>query len=134
MLYIVIITLCKAECNEFFVMNFIILVLCKFVTKLLAENHLIICERTKFATEQKSSKFLLEIMTLVLSANNTGSDIDFLRGSFYMYIMNNTGPRIHPWIPPRFIVPQSEKKFLFVFGDFTLILFLLLLELDLNQS
>ena len=74
-------------------------------------------------------------MTLVLSANNTGSDIDFiLRGRFYMYIMNNTDPRIHPWIPPCFIVPQSEKKFLFVFGDFTLILFLLLLELDLNQS
>ena len=58
-------------------------------------------------------------MTLVLSANNIGSDVEFiLRGRSFIYIMNNTGPRIHPWIPPCFIVPQSEEKLLFVFGDF----------------
>ena len=38
-------------------------------------------ERIQFDTEQKSSKFLLEIMTLVSSANNTSSDTEFiLRG------------------------------------------------------
>ena len=46
-------------------MNFIIFVSSKFGTKLLAANHLIIWDRTKFYTEQISSKFLLEIMTLV---------------------------------------------------------------------
>jgi len=56
-------------------------VLSKFRTKLLAANHLIIREITKFVTEQKSSKFLLEIMSLVLSSNSTGSDAEFiLRG------------------------------------------------------
>jgi len=53
------------ECDEFFVMNFIIFVYSKFRTKLLAANHLIILERPKFNTEQKYSKFLLEIMKLV---------------------------------------------------------------------
>jgi len=44
----------------------------------------IIGERTKFDTEQKSSKSLIEIMTLVSSANNTGSDTSFiLRGRSY---------------------------------------------------
>jgi hypothetical protein len=51
-------------------------------------------ERTKFDTEQKSSKFLLEIMTLVSSATNIGCDTEFiLRGRSFTYIMNNRGPR-----------------------------------------
>ena len=86
-IFLVFITICNAECDEFFVMNIIILVLSRFRTKLLVANHLIIWERTKFVTAQKSSKFLLEIMAQVLSANNTGSDIDFiLRGRLYIYI------------------------------------------------
>ena len=43
----------NVKCAEFFVMNFIIFVLFKFRTTLLAANHLIIRERTKFDTEQK---------------------------------------------------------------------------------
>jgi hypothetical protein len=39
-------------------------VLSKFRTKLLAANHLIVWQRTKFDTEQKSSKFLLEELIL----------------------------------------------------------------------
>jgi hypothetical protein len=68
-------------------MNFIIFVLSKFQTKLSAANHLIMWHRTKFDTEQKSSKFLLEIMTLVSSANNTASDTKFyFQGKvIYMY-------------------------------------------------
>jgi len=56
---------CNAECDEFFVMNFITFVLFKFRTKLLAAIRLIIRERerererAKFDTEQKSSKFVL---------------------------------------------------------------------------
>jgi len=69
------------------VMNYIILVLTIFRTKLLAANHLIIRERTKFDTEQKSLKFLLEIMILVQSANNIGSDTEFiLMGRSHTYI------------------------------------------------
>ena len=61
--------------------------------------------RTKFNSEQKSLKFLLEITTLVSSANNTGSDIEFIltRRSF-IYIVNNRGPRIDPWGTPCFNV------------------------------
>ena len=67
-------------------MNFIISVLSQFRTKLLAANHLITRDRTKFDTEQKSSKFLLEIITPVSSAN-TGSDTKFiLRGRSFIYI------------------------------------------------
>jgi len=60
-------------------MNFIIFVLSKFRTKLLAANHLIIWDRTHFDTEQKSSIFLFEIMTLVSSANNIGSNTEFIQ-------------------------------------------------------
>jgi hypothetical protein len=49
-------------------------------------------------------------MTLVSSANNIGSDIEFIfRGGSFIYIMNNEGPRIDPC----FSAPESEKKFEF---------------------
>jgi hypothetical protein len=79
------------ECDEFFVMNFIICISSKFRTKLLAANHLIIQERSKFDTNQKSMKFLFEIMTLAPSANNIGSETEFiLRGRSFIYSMKNT--------------------------------------------
>ena len=59
-------------------MNFTIFVLSKFKTNLLAANNLIVWERTKFDIQQKSSKFLLEIMTLFSSENNIGSDVEFI--------------------------------------------------------
>ena len=66
---------------KLFAMNFIIFVLSKLRTKLLAANHLIVWERIKFHTEENSLKFLLEIMTLVSSANNIISNAAFiLRG------------------------------------------------------
>jgi len=78
-------------------MNFIIFVLSKFRTKLLAPNHLIIQERIIFDTEQKSSKFLLEIMTHISSAYNIDSDTEFIhRGSSVIYIMNKRGPTVDP--------------------------------------
>jgi len=56
-------------------------------TQLLLANHLIIQERTKFDTEQKSSKFQPELGTLVSSAYNTGSDTErVLRGGSFIYI------------------------------------------------
>ena len=65
----------------------------RFRTNLLVANHLII-----FDTEQKSLKFLLEIMTLVSSTINIGSDIGFiLRGRSFINIMNNRGHKIDLW-------------------------------------
>jgi len=101
-------------------MNFIILVLSKFRNKLLAANHLIIWGRTKFKNEEKSSKFLLEIVTVVSSANNIGSDTEFiLRGRLFIYIMNNRDHRINPWGTPCFSLPQSETKIRAVLDDLT---------------
>jgi hypothetical protein len=100
-------------------MNFTTLVLSRF--KLLAANRLITCERTKFDTEETSLKFLLEIMTLVSSANNNGSHIQFiLRRRSFQYIMNYIGPIIDHWGTPCLNVTQSDKKkILVVLGDFT---------------
>ena len=89
-------------------MDFIILVLSKFKTKLVATNHLIVWEWTKFDNEQKSPIYLLYILILVSWANNIGSDTEFiLRESSFIYIMNSRGPRIDPWGTPCFSVPQS---------------------------
>jgi hypothetical protein len=60
---------------------------------------------------QKSSKFLLEIMTLVTSVIIMGSDEIFIvGGKSFTYIMKNKGPRIDPWGTPRFTVLQFEKN------------------------
>ena len=40
-------------------------------------------------------------MTQLSSANNTGSDTEFiLRGRSFIYITNNRGPQINPWETP----------------------------------
>jgi hypothetical protein len=91
-------------------MNFIIFISSKFRTKLFAANHFIIKERTQHDTVQKSSKFLLEITTLVSSANNIVSNTEFIfRGRTFTNIMNNKGCRIDPWGTQCFNVPQSQK-------------------------
>jgi hypothetical protein len=70
-------------------MNFSTFVLSRF--SFLAANDLITCERTKFDTEETSLKFVLKIMTLVSSANNNGSHIQFiLRGRSFIYILRTT--------------------------------------------
>jgi len=50
----------------------------RFWTNLLSSNHPTIRERTKSDTEDKSSKCLLVIMTLVSSANFIGSDKELI--------------------------------------------------------
>jgi hypothetical protein len=78
-----------------------------------------------FDTVQTSSKFVLEIMTLGLSANIMGSDKVFIvEGRSFMYIMESMGPRIVPWGTPHFIVPQFEMKVLLL-GEFILTFFFL---------
>jgi hypothetical protein len=64
-----------------------------------------------FDIVQKSSKFLLEIMTLVSSAKIMGSDKVFIAGGrSFMCIMKSESPRIDPWGTVCFIVPQFEKN------------------------
>jgi hypothetical protein len=62
------------------VVNFIIFVLSRFSVSLLAAKHLLIRDTTLFDNMQKSSKFLLEIMTLVSSANIMGIAKVFIVG------------------------------------------------------
>jgi hypothetical protein len=64
-----------------------------------------------FDLAQKSSKFLLEIMTLVSSANMGSVKVFIVGGKSFMYIMKSKGPRIDPWGTPCFI----QKKILIVF-------------------
>jgi hypothetical protein len=64
---------------------------------------------------QKSSNFLIEIMTLVSSANIMGfAKVFIVGGRSFMYIMKSKGLRIDPWGTPRFIVPPFQKKILSV--------------------
>jgi len=97
------------ESGEFFFMNLIIFVSSKFGNKLLAADHLIIQQRTKSDTEQKTLKFLLEIMTLVSTKYNIGSDTEFiLRRMSFIY---NRDTRIDLWGTPCFSVPSQRKHF-----------------------
>ena len=77
-------------------MSLIIVILSKFRTKLLAANHSVVWGRTGFDTEQKSSKFLLDILTLVSLTNIIDYDIQFiLRRKLFIYTVwqkiNETG-------------------------------------------
>ena len=72
-----------------------------------------------FDTEQKSSKFLLEIITLVSSANNT-----------VLVIVSNLFPgELHVSM-----YPSQRKIFLVISDYFTATFCLLLVKQDLNQS
>jgi hypothetical protein len=77
----------KTYCGELYVVNFITFVLSRFRASLLALNHLFLWESTLFAVAQKSSNFLLEIITLVSSANIKGSDEIFIVGGRSLYIL-----------------------------------------------
>jgi hypothetical protein len=68
----------NAQCGIFFVTTFIIFVFSRFRINLLAANHSIIKEKTRFDVAEKSLKFPLEITTLVSSANNIGFAREFI--------------------------------------------------------
>jgi hypothetical protein len=51
-----------------------------------------------FDIAEKSSKFLLEIITLVSSGNKMGFDKVFIAvGRSFICIMKSKGPKIDPW-------------------------------------
>ena len=68
----------NAPYGRLFVTNFNIFVFSKFKINLLAENHSIICAKTRFAVVENSVKLLLVIITLVSSANNMDSAREFI--------------------------------------------------------
>ena len=93
-------------------MDFILFVLSKIISKLLAENYLVIRERIKLDSAQKSSKFLPQIiMTLESSANNIGSDTAFIvRGRSYILWTMEDLELIDPWGNSTFqCIPAREK-------------------------
>jgi hypothetical protein len=70
----------NGHCGRLIVVNCIIFVLSRFSVSLLAANHLLIRDTTLFDNMQKSSKFLLEIVTLVSSVNTVGIAKVFIVG------------------------------------------------------
>jgi hypothetical protein len=87
-----------------------------------------------FDVAQKSLKLLLEMMTVVLSANIMGSvKVFIVEGRSSMYIMKSKVPRIAPLGTPCFNVPQFEKKILIVCRRFTLTFCFLSVRWDLNH-
>jgi hypothetical protein len=61
---------------------------------------------------EKSSKFLLEIITLVSSLNKMGSDEVFIVGGrSFIYIMKSKVPKIDPLGTPCCTVPHFEENF-----------------------
>jgi len=68
----------SAQYGRLFVTNFNVFVFSRFSTNLLAENRSIIHAKIRFAVVENPMKFLLEIITLVSSANNMGSAREFI--------------------------------------------------------
>jgi hypothetical protein len=102
----------KSYCGVLFVLDCIIIIFCRFKASFLAVNHSLIWERTVFHIVQKSPKFLLEIMTLMQSANIMGFDkLVIVGGRSFMCIIKSKVPRIDLWGTSCFTVPQFEKKF-----------------------
>jgi hypothetical protein len=66
-------------CGDFYY-KFYTFVSSRFRDTLFAKDHLLIWGKTLFDIMQKSSKFLLEIVTLVSSANIMGTDEVFSVG------------------------------------------------------
>jgi hypothetical protein len=84
-----------------------------------------------FDIVEKSSKLLLEIITLVSPANKMGSDRVFIVGGrSFIYIMKNKGPKIDPWGTLMFYCSHFEENFP---KDFILVFCFLFVRHDLNQ-
>jgi hypothetical protein len=63
-------------------------------------------------TVEKSSTFLLEIITLVSSVNKMDSDEVFIVGDrSFIYIMKSKGSQIDTWGTPCFTVPHFGDNF-----------------------
>jgi hypothetical protein len=86
----------NGNCGKLIAVNFIF-VLSRFRASLLAANYSLIRDRTLFDNMQKSSRFLLEIMMLVSSANIMGTAKVFIVGGrSFVQIMKSKGPKIDP--------------------------------------
>jgi hypothetical protein len=69
---------------------------------------------------EESSKFLLEIITLVSSANKMSpGNVFIVGGRSFMYIMKSRGPKIDPWGTPHF----AENFFLTILFYFLFFIF-----------
>lgn len=99
--------------SKLVVTNLIIFVLSRPRTNLLSANHSLFDTEIRL-TLQKSSNFLLQIMTLVSSASMISNNEFMLSGISFMYITNSKGPRIDPLVTPYFNAP-SESQWMSLF-------------------
>jgi hypothetical protein len=85
-----------------------------------------------FDNVEKSSKFLLEMITLVSSANKIDSNKVFIvEGGSFIHIRKNKGPKIDPWGTTCFTIPHFEENFS---NDFISVLCFLFVRENLNQT
>jgi hypothetical protein len=72
-----------------------------------------------FDIVEKSSKFLLEVITLVSSMNKMGSDKVVIVGcGSFTYIKKSKGPKIDPWGTPWFTIPHLKKISIMILFQF----------------
>jgi len=96
------------QVSKFSVTNLTIFVLSRLKTTLLLANHLLL-DREICLTLQKSSNFLLQIMTLMSSASMSYNKEVILSGRSFMYIMNSNDPRINHLATPCFNAPSESQ-------------------------
>jgi len=85
-----------------FVVNFIVLMSCRFRENLLAVNHSLRWDRTVFASEGKFISILTRNCESFVFSDKVG-------GRLFMSIMKSKGPRTEPWGTTYFIISQYEK-------------------------
>jgi hypothetical protein len=84
-----------------------------------------------FDIMEKSSNFLLEIITLVSSGNKMDCDKVFIVGSrSFKYVMKSKSSKIDHWRIPCFTIPHFEENFS---NDFISVFCFLFMRWDLNQ-
>jgi hypothetical protein len=101
----------KSYCGVLFLLNYYIC-FSRFRASLFAVNQSLMWERTVFEIVQKSSTFLLEIITLLSFANIMGFHKLFIVGGrSFICIIKSLGPWIDPWGTPVFYCLPVWKKF-----------------------
>jgi len=96
------------QVSKLFVTNLTTFVLSRLKTNLLPANQLLL-DREICLTLQKSSNFLLQIMTLVSSASMSYNKEVILSGRSFMYIMSSKDPRINALVTPCFNTPSESQ-------------------------
>jgi len=85
-----------------FIVNFIVLMSCRFTENLLAVNHSLRWDQTVFASEGKFISILTRNCESFVFSDKVGVRL-------FISIMKSKGPRTEPWGTTCFNIPQYEK-------------------------